>query len=292
MRGKIIRGVGGFYYVETEAGVLECKAKGIFRKHGIKPLVGDNVEVELLDGDKGLGSLVDIMPRKNMLIRPTVANVDQAVVVFALSYPRPNRNLLDRFLLMMRTQGVPTVICFNKSDDQTKEETEWLTEQYAESGAVMIQTSAVSGEGLDRLSEILRGRTSVMAGPSGVGKSSVMNTLFPQANMETGEISERIKRGKHTTRHTELFSIGRDTYIMDTPGFTSLRLPEIEKEELQEYYPEFTPYLGLCRFPGCVHINEPDCAVRDALEQGEISRSRYENYRQFYEELRSVKKYK
>ncbi len=292
MRGKIIRGVGGFYYVETEAGLLECKAKGIFRKQGIKPLVGDDVEVKILDGDKGLGNLVEIMSRRNVLVRPAVANVDQAVVVFALSYPRPNLNLLDRFLLMMRTQGVPTVICFNKSDDQTREEAEKLTEQYVSSGAGILQTSTVSGEGLDQLLEILQGRTSVMAGPSGVGKSSVMNALFPQAKMETGEISEKIRRGRHTTRHTELFAIGQDTYIMDTPGFTSLRLPEVEKEQLQEYYPEFAPYAGHCRFMGCVHVNEPDCAVRDALEEGRISESRYENYRQFYEELRSMKKYK
>ncbi|MBO5483644.1 MAG: ribosome small subunit-dependent GTPase A [Lachnospiraceae bacterium] len=301
MQGKIIRGIGGFYYVhishgeigqEKAEGIYECKAKGIFRNQNIKPLVGDNVEIEILDLEKRLGSIIRILSRKNALIRPAVANVDQAVVVFALSYPKPNLNLLDRFLLMMKTQGVPTVICFNKCDDQKKAVAENLAGNYDGSGSMVIQTSTVTGEGMDLFREVLTGRTTVLAGPSGVGKSSVMNTLFPEAKMETGDISGKIKRGKHTTRHSELFSLGRDTYIMDTPGFTSLRLPDLEKEEIKDYYPEFDPFREHCRFLGCMHINEPDCSVKDALEQGKISESRYENYKQFYEEISHMKKYK
>lgn len=295
MRGKIIRGIGGFYYIHPEDAafdiLIECKAKGIFRNQNIKPLVGDNVEFEMLDEEKRLGNIEKILPRKNALIRPASANVDQAVVVFALSYPKPNLNLLDRFLLMMRTQDIPVVICFNKCDDQQEDEIQNILTQYRHCGADVIVTSTVNGTGLEKLRSLLTGKTTVMAGPSGVGKSSVMNILFPEAQMETGEISRKIKRGRHTTRHTEVFCIGKDTYIMDTPGFTSLRLPALEKEDLRQYYPEFEKVSVQCRFLGCVHINEPDCGVKKAVEEGSIPLGRYENYKQFYEELRQQKKY-
>ncbi len=300
MQGKIIRGIGGFYYVhvvdsvqkeESISGLYECKAKGIFRNQNIKPLVGDNVEVEILDSEKKLGNIQKILPRQNALIRPAVANVDQAVVVFALSYPKPNLNLLDRFLLMMKTQGVPTVICFNKSDEQEEDVIHQMIQEYRGSESAVLHTSTVTGDGLEEFRRLLLGKTTVLAGPSGVGKSSVMNVLFPDAKMEIGNISDKIKRGKHTTRHSELFSLGGETYIMDTPGFTSLRLPSLEKEELKEYYPEFEQFKADCRFLGCVHINEPDCTVKQALEAGKISRKRYENYKQFYEEISNMKKY-
>ncbi len=292
MQGKIIRGIAGFYYVHVpDLGVLECKAKGVFRNRKEKPLVGDNVSVELLDRTNLLGNVVEILPRHNALIRPAVANVDQAVVIFAASYPEPNLNLLDRFLLMMKTQDIPTGICFNKMDTVQEEEIREIIFQYRNSGARIYLTSTYQNEGLDILKESLLDKTTVLAGPSGVGKSSVINAIFPEAQMETGKISEKIKRGKHTTRHSELFSLGGDTYVMDTPGFTSLSLPDLEKEELREFYTEFVPYRDQCRFLGCVHVNEPDCVVKEAVERGDISRQRYDHYKLFFEELSRKKRY-
>lgn len=292
MQGKIIRGIAGFYYVHVPGqGVLECKAKGVFRNRREKPLVGDNVEVELLDQDRRTGNVEAILPRRNALIRPAVANVDQAIVIFAVSYPKPNLNLLDRFLLMMRTQEIPVGICFNKMDTVQEEEVQDMIQQYRNSGVQVYQTSTYRQEGLDVLQEDLLEKTTVLAGPSGTGKSSVINAIFPDAQMETGQISEKIKRGKHTTRHSELFSLGGNTYLMDTPGFTSLSLPDLEKEELRDYYEEFIPYQDGCRFLGCVHVHEPDCAVKEALNQGKISRNRYDNYKQFFEELSQKKRY-
>lgn len=292
MHGKIIRGIAGFYYVHVpKIGILECKAKGAFRNNKIKPLVGDNVDVEILDKEKMLGNISDILDRKNSIIRPSVANVDQAVVIFAASFPKPNLNLLDRFLLMMQTQKVPTAICFNKSDDINSEELEAYAAHYANTDCKVFCTSTVTGDGVKGFREHIIGKTTVLAGPSGVGKSSLMNVLFPEADMEIGAISEKIKRGKHTTRHSELFSLGDDTYVMDTPGFTSLRLPELEKEEIKDYYPEFDEYIGECRFQGCVHISEPDCAVKKAVEEKKISDIRYENYKKFYDEINNIRKY-
>lgn len=291
MQGKIIRGIAGFYYVNVpELGIVECKAKGAFRNQKVKPLVGDNVNLEILNEER-LGNIIEICSRTNQLIRPAVANVDQAVVIFAASFPKPNLNLLDRFWLMMEMQDIPTIVCFNKTDDTERKEIEELAGHYSGIGSRVCLTSTVSGEGIEELRECLLGKTTVFAGPSGVGKSSVMNTLFPEARMETGEISAKIKRGKHTTRHSELFYLGQNTYVMDTPGFTSLALPDLEKEQIKEYYPEFSDYRDECRFLGCVHISEPDCRVKQALNDGEISPVRYENYKQFFEEISSRKKY-
>lgn len=292
MQGKIIKGIGGFYYIHAEdAGVYECRAKGIFRKDGKKPLVGDNVEISVLDQEKRTGNVDQILPRKNELIRPAVANVDQALVVFAVSAPKPNLNLLDRFLISMRQQQVPVMICFNKADLVGENELKKLADTYADCGCEVLFVSVLERKGLETIAERLTGCTTVVAGPSGVGKSSLTNYLQPDAGMQVGEISRKIDRGKHTTRHTELIWIGKDTYFLDTPGFSSLYLQNLEREDLKEYFPEFWPYEDHCRFQGCMHISEPDCAVKEALDKGEISRVRYENYLLLSEELKNKKRY-
>lgn len=292
MKGKIIRGISGFYYVHTgESGIYTCKAKGIFRKLQIKPLVGDDVELSVLDEGTKEGNVDRILPRRNTLVRPAVANIDQALVIFAVQKPEPNFNLLDRFLVMMEQQDLPVIICFNKTDMVSAQEEREIRRIYEPGGFRVVFTSTVSGNGIDALKDQLRGRTTTVAGPSGVGKSSLVNLLQPQIRMETGEISAKIARGKHTTRHSELIRVEEDTYIMDTPGFSSLGLFGMEKEELRYYYPEFAPYEGTCRFQGCVHIHEPDCAVKTALEVGKINGIRYENYCLLYEELKEQRRY-
>ncbi len=292
MIGKIIRGIAGFYYVYIEGfGEYECKAKGIFRNRKIKPLVGDDVEVEILETDSKTGNIVDILERKSELIRPAVANIDQAMIIFAVSDPAPNYNLLDRFLVMMEQQGIETIICFNKTDKADEEERKRVEEVYKNTGYQILFTNALEGQGIDEVKAVLKGKTTALAGPSGVGKSSLTNRLQKKVSMQTGQISEKIKRGKHTTRHSELIYMEEHTYLLDTPGFSSLYLKDIEKEELQDFYPEFDHYLGQCRFQGCAHINEPDCAVKEALVEGKISESRYENYKLLYDELKSKKKY-
>lgn len=291
MQGKIIKGIAGFYYVYTTEGIVECKAKGIFRKEQIKPLVGDLVTIELTDKEKLLGNIVDILPRKNQLIRPAAANIDQALVIFAIVKPNPNYNLLDRFLISMEQQKLPCIICFNKKDIASEEEKAELMSAYGSCGYEVLFVSGKQNEGIEEIKARLQGKTSVVAGPSGVGKSTIINALCPQAQMETGEISRKIERGKHTTRHAELFAVSEDTYICDTPGFTSLSLFDMEKEDLQGFYPEFAEYEKNCKFGGCSHISEPVCGVKEALGEGKISRVRYENYVMLYEELKGRKKY-
>lgn len=292
MQGKIMKGIAGFYYVHViGAGVYECKAKGIFRKEKIKPLVGDNVEIDIISEEEKTGNISRILERKNELIRPAVANIDQAMVIFAAAKPKPNFNLLDRFLIMMEQQQVDTVICFNKQDLATEEELQKLEETYQKCGYHILFTSAKKEEGLEEVKKVLEGKTTTVAGPSGVGKSSLINLIQPEIEMETGNISEKIERGKHTTRHSQLIHVKNNTYIMDTPGFSSLYLMGFEKEELKEYFKEFKEYEPECRFLGCSHIHEPDCGVKQALEEGKISRIRYENYVAMYEELKNAKKY-
>lgn len=287
MQGKIIKGIAGFYYVHVvNSGIYECKAKGIFRNQNQKPLVGDNVEIVILDEGEKLGNITELFPRKNELIRPAVANVDQALIIFALTQPEPNFNLLDRFLISMEKQGVKTIICFNKKDLASKEQIETCSEIYKKSGYRLITSCIKTKEGIREIKEVLKDKTTVLAGPSGVGKSSLLNSLIPDAKMEIGKVSEKIKRGKHTTRHSEIFHVEGETYLFDTPGFTSLLLPDLEKEALRSYYFEFNPYENTCRFNGCVHINEPECSVKSALEQGEVNPIRYSNYKDLFEELK------
>jgi ribosome biogenesis GTPase len=292
MQGKIVKGIAGFYYVHVvESGLYECKAKGIFRKEKLKPLVGDVVEIDILDETEKKGNIAKILERKNELIRPAVANIDQALVVFAVTKPKPHFNLLDRFLIMMESKGIPVILCFNKKDIATEPEIQELKEIYETCGYQMVFTSAMKEENVEELKELLRGKTTAIAGPSGVGKSSLINIFQPDANMETGSISEKIERGKHTTRHSELIWVEEHTYIMDTPGFSSLYTNEFEKEELKYYFREFDPYEGQCKFLGCDHIHEPGCRVKQALEEGKVHPIRYQNYLEMYQELKDKRRY-
>ena len=292
MQGKIVKGIAGFYYVHVpQKGIYECKAKGIFRKDNQKPLVGDDVEIQILNEEEKLGNIDRLLPRKSQLIRPAVANIDQALVIFAIVKPQPNFNLLDRFLIMMEQQNIPCIICFNKADldeDATGIDYEQM---YRNCGYETLCVSAKEGQGVDALRQILAGKTTTVAGPSGVGKSSLINCLQSDIVMETGDISQKIERGKHTTRHSEIIPLKDNTYILDTPGFSSLGLFDMEKEDLARYYPEFVRYEKYCKFGGCAHLNEPVCGVKDALADGEISAVRYENYKLLYEELKNKKRY-
>lgn len=292
MIGKIMKGIAGFYYVGVvESGVYECKAKGIFRKDKIKPLVGDDVEIEVLNEEEKLGNIVKILPRRSELIRPAVANIDQALVIFAAREPKPNLSLLDRFLVIMEKQDIPVIICFNKQDLCDEEEVGRLKEIYEACGYPVVLASAKQGEGIEEIKSRLRGKTTTVAGPSGVGKSSLTNLLQNEVQMETGEISKKLGRGRHTTRHSQIIQIEKDTWLYDTPGFTSFYVEEIEKEELRFYFREFSKYEGTCRFQGCTHTHEPGCMVKNALEEGKISKERYENYLELYGELKEKRRY-
>ena len=291
MQGKIVKGIAGFYYVNTSDNTYECKAKGAFRNKSQKPLVGDDVEFDITDSNNLKGNITKLLKRKNHLIRPEVANVDLALVVIALSNPEPNLNLLDRFLVMMEYNEVKTYICFNKTDESHDEKMELFKDIYEKAGYKVFFTSTYDGNGIDDLKKEIKGKTIVFAGPSGVGKSSLLNAITDKQLMDTGSISEKIGRGKHTTRHSEIFAIAHDTYIFDTPGFSSVFVPEIDENNLRFFYPEFYKYENKCKYNGCVHINEPSCALKEAIEEGNVSRERYESYKLIFEELKNKVKY-
>ena len=292
MQGKIVKGIAGFYYIHVAgSGVYECKAKGAFRREKIRPLVGDNVEIEILEEKEKTGNIIRVFTRSNELIRPAVANIDQVLLVFAVVKPNPHYNLLDRFLVMMEDKLLPVILCFNKTDIATDAQIEELRTIYGRCGYPTVFTSVQEEENISRIREMLKGKTTAIAGPSGVGKSSIINLLQPEAQMETGEISHKIERGRHTTRHSELFPIDEDSYIMDTPGFSSLYVNDFEKEDLKHYFPEFIEYEGTCRFHGCDHIHEPGCSVKAAVGTGKIHPVRYRNYVEMYEELKNKRRY-
>ena len=286
LQGKIIKGIAGFYYVRSEEkGLFACKAKGLFRSVGIKPLVGDNCLFRVTDEADREGNVEEILPRKNEIIRPACANIDEAVIVVSASKPAVKYPLLDKILVFFGFYDIPVCICLNKTDEAVAATAEEFRRRYNKSGVKLICTSAFTEEGIIELKEHIKRKTVILTGPTGTGKSSLVNVMFPEACMETGEVS-RIGRGRHTTRHTELFRIDKDTFVADTPGFTSLNLPEIEAERLRYYFKEFEGYEGKCRFDMCTHLHEPDCAVKKAVEAGEIAEGRYNSYSLFFKELR------
>ena len=292
MTGRIVKAIAGFYYVHVpEEGIYACRAKGAFRKEKKSPLVGDIVEIEVTHEQDKEGNVTEIKERSCALERPPVANVDQALIIFAATSPEPNLNLLDRFLVMMEEKDIPVVIGINKIDLVDDAEVARLKQIYEPTGYPMVFYSVKEERGLDELHKVLQGKLTTVAGPSGVGKSSLINILQSEVEMEVGDLSAKIERGKQTTRHTELIPINEESYICDTPGFSTLYVPEIEAEDMDALFPEFREPSTRCKFRGCNHMAEPGCMVKAAVESGEISASRYENYRLFYEERKQARKY-
>lgn len=284
MIGRIIRGVGGLYYVAANGSIYECSARGKFRKDKITPTVGDFVDFTILDDENKKGALDKILERKNSLIRPRVVNIDTAIITFAAKSPDINRDLLDRFLILAERQNIPNIIiCINKADLSSEEEKQEFLSVYGKIYDVAF-VSAKENIGFENLKDLIKGVT-VFAGPSGVGKSSIINHLIPDSKRETGEISKKIERGKHTTRQVELLYMVDDKYIVDSPGFTSLSLDFLKPEDIQNYFREFEDYIGKCRFVDCAHIAEPDCAIKENIGKN-ISKERYERFVYLYNELK------
>ena len=286
LEGTIIKGYSGFYYVACDGVIYECSLRGKNRKKSVKFLPGDKVKFCVAgDATKG-GAIEELLPRKNELLRPAVANLDQLVILAALYDPLPDLRLIDRLTVFAQWNQITPVICFNKCDLVDQQEQQRLRRIYEPTGFPLYFCSTVSGQGIEALREIFQGKCSVLAGNSGVGKSSLMNAISDQVQLATGEISDKLKRGKHTTRHVEFYQINKNTLIADTPGFSSLQLPDdIKREELCRLFPEFLSRISHCRFATCMHKSEPDCAVKEALSRGEIAQSRYDNYLAFLEEV-------
>lgn len=281
-QGTIVKALSGFYYVRAEGGTVRCRARGKFRKDGLSPLVGDRVTFEA--AEEGAGYVVEILPRKNCFVRPAVANVDALVLLAANVNPVTDPFLVDRVAVIAESVKCGVIICINKCD---LDRGDALCDAFSRNtGYPVLRTSAVTGEGLAELTALIRGKTVAFTGNSGVGKSSLLNRIAPQFEVSVGEVSDRLGRGRHTTRHIELFDVGDSTLIADTPGFSSFDLTQmqpIRKEELQRCFPEFRPYIGTCRFDDCAHLKEPGCAVLEALRGGRIAASRHESYRKLYE---------
>ena len=290
LEGIIIKGIGGFYYVKTNEGIIECRARGVFREENITPLVGDKVKIKISEED-GSGYIVDIDERKTQLLRPAVANVTQAILVMSIKSPDINSWLLDKFLLMSEYQGLDVVVCINKYD-LDPDLSENYQEIYKKAGYNVLLTSCKLDVGIDKLRESLDNNISVFAGPSGAGKSSLLNKVDNRLNLETGRVSDKTKRGKHTTRHTELLELKDKSYILDTPGFSSLDLDFIEHESyVKDNFREIRKYSDDCRFLTCLHDKEPNCAVKEKVEEGIIDEERYKNYLLLLNEVRNIRRY-
>ena len=290
IEGRIIKGIGGFYYIETEKGLYECRARGIFRKNKITPLVGDFVKISVVDEDNKKGVVEEIQERKTELVRPPIANVNKALIVFAVKNPTPHLSLLDRFIVLAERENLEIVIILTKIDLDDDNTFEKIKNIYEPCGYKVIGVSNLENKNIDKVKEELKDNTVVFAGPSGVGKSSLLNQIDSNFQLKTGDVSDKIKRGKHTTRHAELFELKFGGMVADTPGFSSLTLDDIEDIDLKDYFIEFEDHDD-CKFGSrCIHQNEPNCAVKEAVEKGEIPKERYERYIQLLNEIRQGKR--
>lgn len=287
MNGTIFKGIAGFYYVKCEAGLIECKARGIFKNKGISPAVGDLVKISLIKDERCKGIIEEIYPRKNLFIRPPIANIDTFIVVMAAAHPKPNFPVIDKFLVMADVNKTDVVICVNKTDIAKAKDIENIKETYKEVYPLVF-ASAKTGAGIDILKNKIAGQKAAFAGPSGVGKSSILNALLPEANAQMGEISQKTKRGRHTTRHVEIFEVD-DCMVYDTPGFTSFDIMEAAEDRLDMHYPEMAVYKGCCYYDDCRHLQEPGCRVKQAVEEGIIHPSRYNSYKMQIDEIRNKK---
>jgi ribosome small subunit-dependent GTPase A len=287
MQGTIIKGIAGFYYIKTDEGIIECKARGKFRHNELTPMVGDIVEITVKNGK---GVIDKIHKRSNQLIRPAVSNVTQALVVFAVKNPEINEDLLNKFLINCEFNNLKVVLCFNKLDLTSNDEAKEIIDMIKSTGYEILFIKAKEGYGIEQIKEKLKNNITVLCGPSGVGKSTILNKIAGRELMETGEISEKLRRGKHTTRHSELIDVGHG-FVVDTPGFSSMDIDFISKDELEECFPEFKEYIGGCKFTGCLHYKEPNCAIKNAVENSEIHVKRYEFYVKTLEEIMSRKQW-
>lgn len=284
--GKIIKSLSGFYYIPYEGRVISCHARGKLKKNNIVPLVGDRAVFTLNDSSDGI--IEEILPRKNSLIRPQVANIDSVIFVASNVIPVTDNYLIDKFSVIAEASGCRFVICVNKADI---EESDIISKKYDSIGFKVIKTSTVTGEGIDELKNELKGKTSVISGNSGVGKSSIINKLIPDLDLQTDEVSIKLGRGKHTTRHVELFSVDADSYIIDTPGFSSFDVflyEKLKNESLDNFFIDFSEHKKKCAYDDCRHINEPGCEVLDAVWKEKINRDRYESYKRMYSEYSSL----
>ncbi|MBQ1242073.1 MAG: ribosome small subunit-dependent GTPase A [Oscillospiraceae bacterium] len=289
MRGQIVKALSGFYYVATEGGIVTCRARGRFRKEGLSPLVGDFAEITVQPGGEGV--LERIEERKNCFDRPSVANIDQLVIVCSQAIPQTDPFLVDRMTAIAELKGCEVLICINKCDLDRAEE---LVDYYTKTGYRTVAVSAETGEGVESLREFLCGKLSAFTGNSGVGKSSLLNALDSQFSIKVGEVSQALGRGRHTTRHVEIYDLESGARIIDTPGFSSFDTQKLElslKEHLEETFPDFAPFLGECRFTGCSHTKEKGCAVLEALKAGKLVPRRHASYVRLHEELKNVKEW-